>query len=258
MTTLDTLPNDILNIIFDLLARTDLLSSYVMMSLTSPRFYQLIDRHANNNMLTKYVCNHEIAFNGYLEILKRTKLDEDNIYLNRIWYWAAFGGHMDILEWAREQEYQFDCLVCTGAAEGGHLNILKWAREKNYPWDSQVCVRAARNGHLDILKWARSNGCPWNSQTCEKAAKYGRFEVLQWAKSNGCVLGDVRKYAANEGHLHILKYAKEQGMRIGNLTALRAARYGHLHVLKWTKEIGVRWSDKTKMIIEKNWPNEFN
>ena len=52
--------------------------------------------------------------------------------------------------------------TCSGAAEGGHLEVLQWARENGCPWDSDTCDKAAGKGHLEVLKWARQNGCPWD------------------------------------------------------------------------------------------------
>jgi len=46
------------------------------------------------------------------------------------------------------------------AAGGGHLEILQWAREYGCPWDEGTCYNAARGGHLEALKWLRDNGCP--------------------------------------------------------------------------------------------------
>ena len=45
------------------------------------------------------------------------------------------------------------------AAEGGHLEVLKWARENGSPWDEDICAYAAESGHFEVLKWARENGC---------------------------------------------------------------------------------------------------
>jgi len=42
------------------------------------------------------------------------------------------------------------------AAKGGHLRMLKWARENGCPWDVNICWAAAG----DTLQWARANGCP--------------------------------------------------------------------------------------------------
>ncbi len=37
------------------------------------------------------------------------------------------------------------------AALVGHLNVLQWAREHNYDWNAQVCVNAATSGQLIFL-----------------------------------------------------------------------------------------------------------
>ena len=52
--------------------------------------------------------------------------------------------------------------MCEYAAEGGHLQVLMWAREQGWPWNSRVCHRAAGAGHLQVLRWAREHDCPWN------------------------------------------------------------------------------------------------
>ena len=49
--------------------------------------------------------------------------------------------------------------TCYYAALGGHLEVLKWARDNGCEWGKDTCYFAARNGHLDVLKWARENGC---------------------------------------------------------------------------------------------------
>src|SRR5580698_6724858 len=53
----------------------------------------------------------------------------------------------------------------------GYLNIIQWARENGYDWNSSICYYAARGGHLEVLKWAHENGCYWDSRTCSYAAK---------------------------------------------------------------------------------------
>jgi hypothetical protein len=40
---------------------------------------------------------------------------------------AARGGHLAVLQWARQNGCPFDCLACgTAAAQGGHLETLQW------------------------------------------------------------------------------------------------------------------------------------
>ncbi len=64
-------------------------------------------------------------------------------------------------------------IVCVLAAFGGHLEVLQWARANDCPY-------------LKTLKWARANGCPWDKWTCAFAAKGGHLETLKWARANGC------------------------------------------------------------------------
>jgi hypothetical protein len=78
--------------------------------------------------------------------------------------------------------------TCVYAAQNGHLDVLQWARQNGCPWDEETCAFAAQNGHLDVLQWARQNGCPWSVSTCAFAAENGHLHVLQWA-STMVVLG---------------------------------------------------------------------
>src|SRR5271154_1059478 len=63
------------------------------------------------------------------------------------------------------------------AAKGGYLSLLKWARSKKYRWNEDICTISAYQGHLEILQWARGNGCPWNALTCNMAAWNGQLDV---------------------------------------------------------------------------------
>jgi hypothetical protein len=76
---------------------------------------------------------------------------------------AAERGYLSTLKCLRRQgRLCNNRLLCAYAARGGHLEVLKWARENGCPWDEKTCAHAARGGHLKVLKWARENGCPWD------------------------------------------------------------------------------------------------
>jgi hypothetical protein len=53
-----------------------------------------------------------------------------------------------------------NCELANCFSHNGHLEVLKWLRENGYEWDSEICSGAAKNGHLEVLKWLRKNGCP--------------------------------------------------------------------------------------------------
>ena len=57
------------------------------------------------------------------------------------------------------REWVWDWLTCCFAARGGHLKVLQWARQNGCDWDWNTCSAAAGGGHLEVLKWARTNGC---------------------------------------------------------------------------------------------------
>ena len=54
-----------------------------------------------------------------------------------------------LVEWThREMQMPMDKLVSIAAAYGGHIEVLQWARAQEPPcsWDKYVCISAAENG----------------------------------------------------------------------------------------------------------------
>jgi hypothetical protein len=52
-------------------------------------------------------------------------------------------------------------MTCLGAAAGGHLQVLQWARERHCPWDENaIRTNAASRGHVDMLRWLDEQGVP--------------------------------------------------------------------------------------------------
>ena len=62
----------------------------------------------------------------------------------------AFVGSIKMLAWAKDNGCPWEKRTCAFAAEGGHLETLKWAREHDCPcdWDESTCALAAQGGHL--------------------------------------------------------------------------------------------------------------
>jgi len=99
---------------------------------------------------------------------------------------AAEGGHLEVMQWARAHGCEWDEWTCAYAAGGGHLAALRWAQEHGCEWDERTCAYAAEGGHLEVLQWAREQDCPWGVLTCAYAAAAGHLAVLQWAREHGC------------------------------------------------------------------------
>jgi len=68
---------------------------------------------------------------------------------------------LETSKWLRSEGCPWDEAACYYAAYGGHLEILKWLRSEGCPWDEATTSNAAWRGHLDVLKWAIDNGCPY-------------------------------------------------------------------------------------------------
>jgi hypothetical protein len=48
---------------------------------------------------------------------------------------------------------------------GGHLEVLQWAREHHCPWDRRTRQYAQQGGHLVVLRWAQEHGAPRAART---------------------------------------------------------------------------------------------
>ena len=135
------LPPELVNLIIELIGKESS-STIKVMPHINKTFYGLVSRYASINKISRRLKCHEIASEGYLEVLK----------------------------WARENGCDWNSDTCSFAADNGHLEVLKWARENGCKWNFETCRCAALNGHIEVLKWARENGCDWDSKT-EKFAK---------------------------------------------------------------------------------------
>jgi len=127
------------------------------------------------------------------------------------WWRAPGGGDVDAQIWL-----SMGCDErCAYDAEGGHLRLLQWAREHGCPWNFWTPTLAARGGHLAVLQWAREHGCPFEGRPCIWAAQAGQLEVLQWMRENGENDGkvwnedDVRRCAAAHGRQEVMTWLDE-------------------------------------------------
>ena len=97
---------------------------------------------------------------------------------------AAIVGPLEIIQLlhSHDSEWDEDAIV-EKAAEGGHLDIVQWAKENGCPLTESACQYAAGFGHFDTLKGLRDMGCPWDEGTTTYAST---DEIYNWATKNGC------------------------------------------------------------------------
>jgi hypothetical protein len=101
-------------------------------------------------------------------------------------YYAARSGSIDMLRWLKEHGIA-STDTCVGAAYGAHLDVLQYLADEECEWDDYACVAAAKNGHLSTLQWLHEHGCPWEAdRMCSDAAECGSIEMLVYLKQQGC------------------------------------------------------------------------
>lgn len=192
------------------------------------------------------------AWGGHLEILKWCR--ENGASWNGFTLWrAAKRGDLAMVKWAVEHKapwpefLELTATVAEAAALEGHLHILEWLEENEYPIElDHVYNTACRYGQLSLLKWAHGILPLWNSDHASIAAGCGQLETLQWAHENQLPLdAQTCASAASNGKLHVLQWLREKEVPWDDQVCVDAATNGHLEVLKWARANGAPWHKKT-------------
>lgn len=152
---------------------------------------------------------------------------------------AARSGYLELVQWLREQNYQWDTRACSFAAHAGHLSVLQWLREHGCPWDTLTPMYAIRGDHLEVLQWLREQGCPWNSSSCLEAATNGNLPMLQWLRENGCQPNAFTTMgAAFSGNLPMLQWLREIDCPWNGWVCVVAIITGNITMLRWAQANG--------------------
>ena len=174
-------------------------------------------------------------------------------------YYAAYGGHIEVLEWLRSiDDYPWRTdEVAAGAAIQGHLHVLQWLKAMlteaglfHYNlFSGKTYAEAAEGGKLDVLRWLHDNRCPCDERACAYAASKGHLKVLQWLRLDGAVDEEgwscsapwdetACACAASGGHLEVLQWLHDKGCPMEKDTcAWNASQGGHDEVLQWLCEM---------------------
>ena len=176
---LSNLPNELLAAIVQCIGP----DWYYTAAMSCARLGAIITRQSNHNI------SYRIPIEVCVYSLPLAKWSHKNMppgtFKNKLCNAAASRGQLDVLQWARANDYPWDGLTCACAALNGHLAVLQWARDNGCPWNEKTCANAAENGHLTVLQWARANGCPCSKFTNIIMLVGGHKEVVQWARANG-------------------------------------------------------------------------
>ena len=121
-------------------------------------------------------------------ILDSVKMEPKKIYFMLLISEASTAGHVDVIKYFHEQNFELHFeVICSAAAYAGAINIIQYAVSIGKNFDSRVYHGAARGGYIDILDFAFSIGCcELDKLTCSSAAGTNQLQALKWARSHGC------------------------------------------------------------------------
>ncbi|GMH93436.1 hypothetical protein TrST_g7471 [Triparma strigata] len=189
---------------------------------------------------------------GNIELLRWLREEKEVPWDGQACYEAAKEGHLEVLQWARENGAPWDDQTCAFAAQGGHLRVLQWAVEHGCPTNGYVTLFAAHRGHLDVLRWALAHGCACHPRAAQDAVRNGHLEAARCAFSHGASMKGVLRAALTGGHVDAAEWAKANGAEWDSQTCLQvceyAARLGQLRVLRWAAEHGCELSNQITLL----------
>ena len=122
-----------------------------------------------------------------------------------------------VMEWAKQNGYSWGDNTCHAAASNGHVEVLEWLKENRYCfWLPGLYHSAVKSENLDVLMWLNANHIQYQSGDemitfLELAAEKGRLDMLEWMYNyHGNLMGVVKGVysgAARYGRLDILQWA---------------------------------------------------
>ena len=105
------------------------------------------------------------AENGHSNILQYL-YDNGCLFNSTTFVYAAIGNSKEAFEFAKasnlDKELYFNTSAVATAACFGHLDLVQYLRENKCPWDSLCCSLSAYNRHYDVTVYCVKNGCRWN------------------------------------------------------------------------------------------------
>eukprot|EP00953_Heterococcus_sp_UTEX-ZZ885_P035404 18283-Heterococcus_DN1.PRE.1 len=107
---------------------------------------------------------------------------------------AAQNGDLPLLNWLSNEEangrWKDGDGVCAAAAFGRHVDVLEWMQKEGLLWDEKLCQHAAGYNQMAALQWCREQGYGWNEDACTAAAVGGHCSMVQYLHQQ--VQSDIR------------------------------------------------------------------
>ena len=202
----------------------------------------------------------ELAKHGYAGVLRwATQKEGCPVSVETCASIALEKGYLEVIKWARDNNWKSDAKSTATVAQGGYLELLQYLKAVNTPWDGRVVYLAVLNGHDEVARWAFANGCPalWEydfwKEACQKELATG-IRTGFALKTSGLPpdrVENVWRSAVKEGDLSFMKWLRRYWAEeitncywSRNTTAFVTGQ-GRIDVLKWLREEGCHWDEST-------------
>lgn len=126
------------------------------------------------------------AHNGHLRCLKFLIEDAKVDWCDQTACAAAEGGQLEILRYCaskKECRMTSNSNVMIFAAFGGHIECLNYLHQIGVPWSEEVPIYASQAGKIEILERIHELGCPLNEDACSEAALHGHLDLLKFLRN---------------------------------------------------------------------------
>jgi hypothetical protein len=142
------------------------------------------------NKLPANVSWH-VAYSGNIDALEF--IADAGYELNERTAFAAATQSLTMLQWLRNRNCPWDQDVYYNAALGGHLDILNWALDHRCPiankpkWLFGAAISSKR---LDIVQWAFDRNSRWDSHAFDILGTSGTQEIIRFCIEKGCMISN--------------------------------------------------------------------
>ncbi len=152
--------------------------------------------------------------------------------------YAAVVGGIDAMKWLVCEGLEIDKFVVIKAVERGHLNMLEWMKDNKYEYMSGINY-AAYHGHLHIIQWAEKDGYV-GTHDADSAASGSQLHILKWLTSKGWKPDDnIIETAAYRGSTDIIQWCLDNGVAWSQKVLVCAIACNNIHVVEWAMRSGL-------------------
>ena len=200
---------------------------------------------------TKHIHDLTVEYRKELPFLKLLE-EISNAPCNLRMETAASAGLIEVMTYLLSPHQGRRGEVCSAAAQNGHLNCLQFAREQGYGWDDNVTLEAAKNGHYECLKYAFQQKCPADLKKCMNAAVRAReknYPTLLLLRELGCQWPSDPSYYLRD--LNFAEFAISHGYVLPKYALREEACYHGLKEMQFVHQHGGEWDAWIPSILAK-------